>query len=49
MYILKVVVKNVEKYKIQHHKSLFMRGIMNVAVMWSLECRCKFQGVRIML
>lgn len=33
MYILKVVVKNVEKYKNQDHKSLFMGGIMNVAVM----------------
>lgn len=38
-----------EKYKIQDHKSLFMGGIMNVALMRSLECRCKFQGVRIML
>ena len=29
-------------------KAFFMGGIMNGAVMWSLECRCKFQGVRIM-
>lgn len=30
MYILKVVVKNVEKYKIQAHKSLFTGSIMSM-------------------
>ncbi|KAL6039852.1 hypothetical protein STEG23_013677, partial [Scotinomys teguina] len=37
MYILKVLVKTVEKYKIQDHKRLSMRGIVNATVMWSRE------------
>lgn len=44
MYILKVLVKTVEKYKIQDHKRLFRRGIVNAAAMWSRDVGVHFRG-----
>lgn len=44
MYILKVLVKTVEKYKIQDHKRLFIRGIVNATAMQSQDVGVHFRG-----